>query len=103
MALYISTYLNQGVAPNGTRVVSAENMAVMVEPYLEDYALGWENKSYEDIQVISHEGSFDNYLSIIGFSPDEELGFVILANTADAAETLIEEAPQMLFDLYWGE
>lgn len=103
MALYISTYLNQGVAPNGTRVVSAENMAVMIEPYLEDYALGWENKSYEDIQLISHEGSFDNYLSIIGFSPDEELGFVILANTADAAETLIEEAPQMLFDLYWGE
>lgn len=103
MALYISTYLNQGVAPNGTRVVSAENMAVLAEPYLEDYALGWENKSYEDIQIISHEGSFDNYLSIIGFSPDEELGFVILANTADAAETLIEEGPQTLFDLYWGE
>lgn len=103
MGLYIAMYLNDGVAPNGTRVVSAESMQVMFEPYLEDYALGWENKMVDGVQVISHEGSFDNYLSIIGFVPEEGVGFVILTNTAEAAEGLIDEGPSMLLDLYFGE
>jgi len=91
MALYISTQLNRGVAPNGTRVVSEENLTETWKPQLENYGMGWEVSKYEGVTLIAHEGSFDNYLSIIGF--------VILTNSEEASERLIEEGPRRLIDL----
>lgn len=35
--LYVATHLNRGVAPNGQRVVSKENLEETWQPYLEDY------------------------------------------------------------------
>ena len=98
MALYMQTQLNQGVAPNGVQVVSAENMAVMWQPQLEGYALGWQVDTYKGVDVISHEGSFDSYLSVIGFVPELELGYVILTNSEDTGEALLVDAPPYLID-----
>lgn len=103
MALYISTQLNRGVAPNGNRVISEENMVEMWKPYLENYAMGWEISTVEGVEVISHEGSFDNYLSVIGFVPELELGFVILTNSADAGEDLIVDGPEFLINFQLDE
>lgn len=103
MALYVQTHLNKGVAPNGTRVVSAENTTAMWQGQIIDdgedwYALGWSATEYEGVTLVSHEGSYDNYLSVIGLVPELELGFVVLTNSEAAAEDLISEAPWFLVD-----
>ena len=49
--------------------------------------------------LIAHEGAYDNYLSVIGFIPELNIGFVILTNSEEAAERLIEESPTFLIDL----
>ncbi|MFT7586946.1 MAG: CubicO group peptidase (beta-lactamase class C family) [Cellvibrionaceae bacterium] len=103
MALYISTQLNRGAAPNGTQVVSEKNMAEMWQPYLENYAMGWEVSTVQGAKVISHEGSFDNYLSVIGFVPELDLGFVILMNSADTGEELVIEGPKFLISQVLSE
>ncbi len=103
MALYIQTQLNQGVAPNGERVVSAENMTEMWEPQFGDgggdgYALGWSVIKYISFTLIYHEGSFDNYESVIGFVPEFDVGFVVLTNASDVAADLIANAPWVVVD-----
>ncbi|MGB0383428.1 MAG: serine hydrolase domain-containing protein [Ardenticatenaceae bacterium] len=99
MALYISTQLNRGVAPNGTQVVSAKNLTETWTPYLENYAMGWETHQHQGVKLIQHEGSYDNFLSIIGFIPQLNAGFVILTNSEDAGGPLIADAPLMLVEL----
>ncbi len=103
MALYLSTQLSYGLAPNGTRVVSEKNLTETWKANLENYGMGWEVKEYQGVELITHEGSFDNYLSIIGFMPELNLGFVILTNSEEASERLIEESPIFLIDLFLGE
>ena len=102
MAKYISTQLNEGVAPNGKRIVSATNLKETWQPLLEDYGMGWQNSSYAGYDVISHEGSFDNYLSVIGFVPELDMGFVVLTNSEEAGGELIEGLPHYVID-YLGE
>jgi len=99
MALYISTQLNRGVAPNGTQVVSAKNLTETWTPYLEQYGMGWETHEYNGIKIIQHEGSYDTFLSIIGFMPELNAGFVILTNSEEAGGQLIADGPLRLVDL----
>ena len=99
MALYLSTQLNYGLAPNGTRVVSEKNLTETWKADLEYYGMGWEVKEYQGVELITHEGSFDNYLSVIGFMPELNIGFVILTNSEEAGERLIEESPAFLINL----
>lgn len=98
MAKYVSTQMHQGVAPNGTRVVSAATLTETWKPSLEDYGMGWQNSSYSGYDVISHEGSFDNYLSVIGFVPELDMGFVVLTNSEEAGGDLIEGLPKFVID-----
>ncbi len=99
MAYYISTQLGRGQAPNGVRVLSEVNLVETWQPGLENYAMGWEISEYEDVTVISHEGSFDNYLSVIGFLPDLDIGFVFLVNSEETGAVLIDKGPNFLIDL----
>ena len=98
MGLYIQTQLNRGLAPNGTRVVSEENLTETWQPYLEDYGMGWEIKTHEGIKIISHEGAYDDFVSIIGFMPDENIGFVVLVNSEETG-AIVEEVPFVLAEL----
>ena len=98
MAYYISTHLNRGQAPNGTQVVSAENLTETWKPALENYGMGWETSEYQEMRIVSHEGAFDNYLSVIGFLPEYDIGFVILTNSEEASGQLIEESPIFIVD-----
>lgn len=94
MAKFISTQINEGVAPNGNQVVSAENLMETWEPTLEDYGMGWQTAEYNGFTFYVHDGYFDNYTSIIGFSPDKQIGFVVLNNSADMADNLIWGVPE---------
>ncbi len=100
MALYVIMQLNRGIAPDGNRAVSEENLSETWQPYLENYGMGWETQEYEGVEVIFHTGAFDDFASVIGFVPEFDVGFVILLNCEEAGENLIVDAPGVLVEFY---
>jgi CubicO group peptidase (beta-lactamase class C family) len=96
MARYLQTELARGVAPGGTRVISAENLeatwtpAVSVPNYQggppevaatrTSYGLGWLTGEYRGLRVVSHAGGTGGFAAEIAFLPDADVGIVILTN-----------------------
>ena len=101
MARYLQMELANGVAPDGTRVVSAENLArtraprvaIPPEPGLptlfstagNHYAMGWVVDTYQGQPVLSHTGGTLGFVSEIAFLPEADLGIVILTNGGQGA------------------
>jgi len=97
MARYLQTELARGVAPGGTRVVSAENLEATWAPgvsvpnlyggppamaaLMSSYGLGWGNGAYRGLRVVSHTGGTGGYSAELAFMPDANLGIVILTNS----------------------
>jgi len=96
MARYVQTELAQGVAPDGTRVVSAENLqqtwapgvalpsstalpSVLTESQM-NYGLGWSLGAYHGQRLINHSGGTYGFASEVAFLPEANLGIVILTN-----------------------
>jgi CubicO group peptidase (beta-lactamase class C family) len=89
MARYAITELNRGVSPDGTRVVSAENLAVTWEPQVAvdaetSYGLGWLVGEYKGAPLIEHGGNTFGFTSDLAFLPEAGLGVVTLANAQGA-------------------
>jgi CubicO group peptidase (beta-lactamase class C family) len=85
MARYLLTELDEGVAPDGTRVVSTENLAETWEPQVPvdanaSYGLGWFVDEYKGQRVIHHGGNTFGYTSDLAFLPDAGVGITILTN-----------------------
>jgi len=101
MARYPQTELADGVAPDGTRVVSEENLertraprvAIPAEPGLptlfsdagNHYAMGWVVDTYQGQPVLSHTGGTLGFASEVAFLPEADLGIVILTNGGQGA------------------
>jgi CubicO group peptidase (beta-lactamase class C family) len=99
LAAYASTQLS-GVAPNGRRVVSLENLeethteAIAQIPRGEwptadregaGYAMGWFTvPNYRGMRALSHDGNTLGFTSEIFLLPDADVGVVVLANRAQA-------------------
>jgi hypothetical protein len=100
MARYLQTELAQGVAPDGTRVVSTEDLIetwspqVAIPPFpgvsetvsasQTGYGLGWMSGEYRGLRVINHAGGTNGYSAEIGFLPEADLGIVVLTNSLRA-------------------
>jgi len=85
MARYMITQLQEGVAPNGARVVSAENLKETWKPQIAisnhvSYGLGWMTSSYKGQPVISHAGNTFGFTSGFTFLPGRDLGVIVLTN-----------------------
>lgn len=85
MARFVMTELGQGVAPDGTRVVSAKNLAETWQPVVQvtktlSYGMGWFIENYKGIRVIWHDGDVLGSKALIGFIPDANIGLVVLTN-----------------------
>jgi CubicO group peptidase (beta-lactamase class C family) len=85
MAKYMITELQEGVAPNGQRVISAENLKETWQPQIAisndvSYGLGWMISDYKGLQVISHAGNTIGFTSGFTFLPGRELGMIVLTN-----------------------
>lgn len=94
MARYMSTQVRHGLAPNGQRVVSAENLGETWQPVIDagegsSYALGWLVGTAESEAVIWHDGSYDSFTSMLAFVPEAEVGLVVLTNF-DEPDDLLE-------------
>jgi CubicO group peptidase (beta-lactamase class C family) len=96
MARYLQTELARGVAPGGTRVVSAGNLEATWTPTvpvpnfyggppemaatMTRYGLGWSVGEYRGLRVVSHAGGTGGFTAEIAFLPEAGAGIVILSN-----------------------
>lgn len=99
MARYLITQMNGGVTPEGMRVVSAANLdethrpGILIKPgeFLPtefqpdtaslNYGMGWFNETFKDGRhLIWHAGGIDGFASLMGFFPEDKVGFVMLTN-----------------------
>jgi CubicO group peptidase (beta-lactamase class C family) len=101
MGMFLQTQLSGGIAPDGRRVVSEQNLLITRQPRLDGYAMGWELAERADTPLLSHEGAFDGFMSVIAIAPDLGFGFAILANS-EAAADLVAQAPGVFVDLALG-
>ncbi len=120
MARYLQTELGRGATPEGTRVVSAENLERTWEPGIElppatglpselaaalgHYGLGWVLGNYGGQRLVWHSGGTLGFTSLATFLPDAGLGVVTLTNGSGLAPFLFTSSVQfqlleVLFDL----
>jgi CubicO group peptidase (beta-lactamase class C family) len=93
MARYLATQLHDGVAPDGTRVASSEQVerTHTVQTQTGDnpnlpgeqlgYAMGWGVTDYRGHQLIHHAGGVNGYRSEIMLVPEADLAVVVLTNS----------------------
>lgn len=85
MGRYLITELNEGVAPDGRRVVSADNLAITWEPQVAvtadmSYGLGWMVDDYKGVPMLQHGGNTLGFTSDLAFLPEADLGISVLTN-----------------------
>ena len=119
MARYVQTELSRGINPDGTRVVSAENLERTWQPgvriqaapvgtpadlasFLQNYALGWMTGNYRGKPLVTHGGDTFGFSAYVTFLPDADAGVVVLTNSSGPGSYLIYSAIfrflDMLFD-----
>lgn len=107
MALFMLTQLGEGVAPDGTRIASTENLLVTREPQIQvsanqSYGLGWFIDEYKGLPFIQHGGNTFGFTSSFAFMPDYDFGIVVLANASGANlfnEGVRERLMQLVFQV----
>jgi CubicO group peptidase (beta-lactamase class C family) len=85
MSRFMLTMLDGGVAPDGTRIVSEENIALLLEPQVainadSQYGLGWFLSDYNGLRVVGHDGNTLGMTSAFSFLPDVGIGIIVLSN-----------------------
>lgn len=113
MIVWIQLHLNKGIINN--KSIFAERIFdrvhkpynIVGKMYLPDgsspnvnYGLGWEIREYHGKEIVTHGGAYNGFLSMMGFVPNEKLGFVILTNS-DAHE-LTEALKWQIIDAYFN-
>ncbi len=107
MARYLITELNEGVAPDGTRVVSAENLGETWQPQVaisadSSYGLGWIVDEYKGLPLFHHGGNTFGFTSDLAFLPDAGIGISVLTN--GRATNLFNEAVRVrLLELVYAQ
>jgi len=105
MAHYVQMELGRGIAPDGTRVISEENLGVTWQPQVavpappaaeseglppeliamgQGYALGWLTGDYFGQRLLTHSGGTFGFVSQIALLPDADFGIVVLTNGVGA-------------------
>lgn len=85
MARFMMTQMENGVAPDGNRVVSEENLLETRQPQVAvgpetSYGLGWFVDSYKGQPLIHHGGNTIGFTADFAFMPEAGIGIVTLTN-----------------------
>lgn len=104
---YLIMLLNDGVAENGKRVVSAENLSYLWEPQIAmnsqiSYGLGWYVEDYHGLTVIHHEGGSAGCASELVAIPELNIGFALLTNQMDQVKPIGRMATYRLLEMLTG-
>ncbi len=107
MARYLITQINQGVSPDGKRVVSAENLQVTWEPQVRvgadtSYGLGWFVDKYKGLPLLHHGGNTLGFTTDLAFLPTAKLGIVVIAN-AQGSTRFNQAVRFRLFELVYNQ
>jgi CubicO group peptidase (beta-lactamase class C family) len=119
MVRYVQTQLRHGIAPDGSRVVSAENLERTWQPgvalpagpdtppemaaFAQHYGLGWVVGEYGGQRAIWHSGGTLGFSSLVTFLPEAELGVVVLTNGSGNAGQLIYAVTFRLLELLFEQ
>jgi erythromycin esterase-like protein/CubicO group peptidase (beta-lactamase class C family) len=103
---YLITQLKEGVAPDGRRVVSANNLKLTWQPQVQAapnawYALGWGVGTYKGAHLLNHGGGTSGFTSDLTFLPDANLGIAILSNVQNNT-TFIGAVRSRVLELAYG-
>ena len=85
MGRYLITQMQDGVTPEGTRVISAENLDRTHQPKTkisgtEHYGLGWTIESINRLEVLNHPGGSAGFTTDMVFIPEWQVGIVVMVN-----------------------
>ncbi len=106
MAKYVEMELAKGLLPNGTRLVSAENLLARYTPQVEvsdhlTYGMALMVDTKYGIQVVHHGGDLAGYHSDMMWLPEYGVGAVILTNSDSGVYIrgpLLRKLLEVLFD-----
>jgi CubicO group peptidase (beta-lactamase class C family) len=105
MAQWVRFQLARGEF-NGKRLISAERLAETWEQQIEiapsiGYGMGWMLRDWQGRKVVEHGGNIDGFSAQVTLLPEENLGYVLLANvTATPLQSL---SIGLVFDTLLGE
>jgi hypothetical protein len=119
MARYLQTQLARGVAPDGDRVISEENLLRTRQPGVvvpEDaslpaiitaglyaYGLGWFVGDYGGLELISHSGGTYGFAAEAAFLPEASLGVAVLTNDVVCGGLLAFAVQYRLFEIVFAQ
>ena len=108
MIKYVQDEITQGVLPDGTRLVSAQNLLERRRPNVpvgEDayYGMGLETDAAWGVTVVHHGGSMAGYKTDVLLVPDAQVGAVILTNSDEGQSLLRPFMRRLLEVLYDGK
>jgi beta-lactamase class C len=108
---YAILHLAHGVAADGTRVVSAANLAQTYVPqtpleidglpWLDHYAAGWLNGQEQGFSILWHDGTVNAYNSCLLLVPEDDLALAVLTNGSNG-DALCFYLDELLFELVYG-
>jgi CubicO group peptidase (beta-lactamase class C family) len=113
MARYLQTQLADGVAPDGVRVVSRENLARTqakrvamttgdgpppLASAAQGYAMGWVTGAWHGQRLVWHDGATLGFESQVALLPDAGVGVVVLTNGGAGASLFTLAAQYRLFE-----
>ena len=104
---FLIMLLNDGVAANGQRVVSPENLAYLWEPRTTinetfTYGLGWNVENYHGLTIIDHPGGTVGFASELVVIPDLNIGFAMLINRLDLVHQMGRMTRYRLLEMLTG-
>jgi hypothetical protein len=109
---FLITMLSGGVAPDGSRAISAENLAetwteqisLEPDPYLEQKgsALGWSTVTYQGIPIVSKDGQLGGFAAQMAFIPEADTGIVVLSNADVLGSLLSRNVQYRLIEMIFG-
>ena len=96
MKQYLRMYLRGGVGPRGNRVLSEYGIREMGKPrqqyrFQEQYGYGLSVQQLDEITVIGHGGSMTGISTFFAWSPQLDVGVVVLCNTTGVPASLVAE------------
>ena len=107
MSRLLLTLLNQGISPDGRRIVSVENLFRTWEPQVEIekgsvfYGLGWFIEDYHGMRLIHHGGNSMGFSAELALLPSAGLGVAILTN-GEGAGDFVSAIRYRLFEITFG-
>lgn len=86
MAKWVQLHLNEGLAPNGTEIVSKQSLAETHKGYTPiaptaEYAMGWGVATKDGTTTLTHDGGINGFTANVSLVTEKKMGVVILMNS----------------------